>query len=306
MGPAVIDAEKNKVGMLYGASSFALWGVLPLYWKLLQTVPPLEIFYHRILWSFAIMIIVVFLSNKFNDMVAMLSDIRKLAPIFLCGILISVNWYIYIYAVNTDQVIEASMGYYMNPLVMVLFGVTIFKERLNRWQLSAIVLAVLGVIIVTVQYGRIPWIALVLAGSFATYGLVKKMVAAESIIGLTAETLVVMPLALFFILKLETGGTGTFVTAPLTLSIILAGSGIVTATPLLLYARGIEKTTFSTIGFLQYIAPSINLFLGIFIFKEPFTLPLLVSFCFIWTGLVIFTMSNVGILRESLPVQAGK
>ena len=306
MGPAIIDAEKNKAGMLYGVFSFALWGVLPLYWKLLQAVPPLEIFYHRIFWSFVIMIAVVLLSNKWKDMVIMLSDKRKLAPVFLCGILISVNWYIFIYAVNTNQVIEASMGYYMNPLVMVLFGVTIFKERLNRWQLSAIVLAVLGVTIVTVQYGRIPWIALALAGSFATYGLLKKIVSADSIIGLTTEILIVMPVALFFILKLETGGTGTFVTAPFTLSLILAGSGIATATPLLLYARGIEKTTFSTMGFLQYIAPSINLFLGIFVFKEHFTLPHLISFCFIWAGLLIFTMSNVGILRESLPVQAGK
>ena len=306
MGPAIIDAKKNKAGMLYGAFSFVLWGVLPLYWKLLQAVPPLEILYHRIFWSFVIMVAVVFLSKKWESMVDIFCDVRKLIPVFLCGILISINWYIYIYAVNTDQVIEASMGYYMTPLVMVMLGVTVFKERLNRWQLSAIVLAALGVIIVTVQYGRVPWIALVLACSFAIYGLVKKMVAVDSIIGLTMETLIVMPVALFFIIKLETGGTGTFVTAPFALSLILAGSGIVTATPLLLYARGIEKTTFSMIGFLQYIAPSINLFLGIFVFKEHFTLSHLISFCFIWAGLVIFTMSNVGILRESLPVQAGK
>ena len=306
MGPAIIDAKKNKAGMLYGAFSFVLWGVLPLYWKLLQAVPPLEILYHRIFWSFIIMVAVVFLSKKWESMVDIFFDVRKLIPVFLCGILISINWYIYIYAVNTDQVIEASMGYYMNPLVMVMLGVTVFKERLNRWQLSAIVLAALGVIIVTAQYGRVPWIALVLACSFAIYGLVKKMVAVDSIIGLTMETLIVMPVALFFIIKLETGGTGTFVTAPFALSLILAGSGIVTATPLLLYARGIEKTTFSMIGFLQYIAPSINLFLGIFVFKEHFTLSHLISFCFIWAGLVIFTMSNVGILKESLPVQAGK
>jgi chloramphenicol-sensitive protein RarD len=306
MGPAIYDAEKNKAGILYGAFSFVLWGVLPLYWKLLQPVPPLEILYHRIFWSFIVMVAVVLFSNKWNDLLLIFSDLRKLALVFLCGFLISVNWYIYIYAVNTDQVIEASMGYYMNPLVMVLIGVTVFKERLKRWQVSAIVLAALGVIIVTVQYGRVPWIALVLACSFATYGLVKKMVAVDSIIGLTTETLIVMPLALYFILKLETGGVGTFVTAPFTLSLILAGSGIITAIPLLLYARGIEKTTFSMIGFLQYIAPSINLFLGIFVFREHFTLSHLISFCFIWAGLLIFTMSNVGILRESLPVQAGK
>lgn len=306
MGPAIIDAEKNKAGIIYGASSFALWGILPLYWKLLKAVPPLEILYHRIFWSFIIMVAVVFISKKWKSMFVVFSDVRKLVPVFLCGVLISINWYIYIYAVNTDQVIEASMGYYMNPLVMVLLGVTVFKERLNRLQLSAIVLAALGVIIVTVQYGRVPWIALVLACSFASYGLVKKMVAVEPIIGLTMETLIVMPVALFFILKLETGGTGTFATAPLALSLILAGSGIVTATPLLLYARGIEKTTFSMIGFLQYIAPSINLFLGIFVFREHFTMSHLISFCFIWAGLVIFTMSNVGILKESIPVQAGK
>lgn len=219
---------------------------------------------------------------------------------FLCGFVISINWFTYIYAVNTDHVIEASMGYFINPLVVVLLGVTIFKEKLSRWQLTALILAATGVLIITIQYGRVPWIALFLATSFAAYGLIKKLAQVDPVTGLALETFIVMPIALIYIISLETTATGALGSAPLAVKIILAGAGIVTATPLLLFARGIERTTFSMMGFLQYIAPTMTLFLGIFIFREPFSLIDFISFCFIWVALAIFTLANTGVLKEKV------
>lgn len=302
----LIDVDKNRAGIGYGAAAFTLWGFLPLYWKLLQVVPPLEILYHRIFWSFIFMVLTVTVMRDWKAVFAVMANPKKLLLVFFSGMVVSVNWYVFIYGVNTNQVIEVSMGYFINPLMVVLLGVIVFKEKLSRWQLTAIIFAAIGVLVITVQYGRVPWLALYLAGSFALYGLVKKIVAVDPISGLTLETLVVMPVALFFILRLELGGTGTFVTAPLYLSAILVGIGVITAIPLLLYARGIEKTTFSMMGFLQYIAPSIQLFLGIFIFKEYFSISHLISFCFIWAGLAIFTLANVGLLKEKVQLQTGK
>ncbi len=293
-----IDAAKNRLGVWYGIAAFVTWGFLPLYWKLLQGVPPIEILYHRIFWSFIFMLLIVTVTRDWPAVISLLKNGRKIFLVFLAGLLVSVNWYIYIYAVNSDQVIESSMGYFINPLVVVLLGVTVFKEKLGRWQMVALVLAFIGVMIITVQYGRVPWIALILAASFALYGMVKKLVGVSSTPGLTLETLIIMPAALFLILRLESAGTGSFTAISPYLTIFLIGTGVITAIPLLLYARGIENTTFSMIGFLQYIAPTINLFLGVFVFKEYFSSAHLLSFCFIWAALIIFTLSNTGILKN--------
>jgi len=292
------NANQNTAGIFYALSAYVLWGMLPLYWKLLEDVTAIEILAHRILWSFVLMSLVVFFTGGWKSIVVALVDKKKLLLIFLCGFVVSLNWFTYIYAVNSGFVIEASMGYYINPLVVVLLGVTVFREKLGRWQLAALSLAALGVLIIAVQYGRIPWIAILLAGSFAAYGLIKKIVHMNPVSGLTLETFIVMPFALLFIVNLETAGTGALGTVPIPTKLILVGAGLITATPLFLFARGIERTTFSMIGFLQYIAPTITLFLGVFIFKEHFSLPHLVSFCFIWIALIIFTLANVGILKE--------
>lgn len=303
------EIDQNRAGIIYGIVAYTLWGILPLYWKLLIAVPPLEILAHRIFWSFFFMALLIILTGSWKATLAIFSSGRKFLLMFLCGFVISVNWFTYIYAVNTDHVIEASMGYFINPLVVVLLGVTVFRERLSRWQLAALILAAIGVIIMTVEYGRVPWIALFLAGTFAFYGLAKKLARVDALTGLTLETMVVMPIALIYIVYLEAGQVGALGTVPLATRFILAGAGIVTATPLLLFARGIEKTTFSMMGFLQYIAPTMTLFLGIFIFREPFSLIDLISFCFIWSALTIFTLANVGVLKvplNQLPGEEGE
>lgn len=292
------STDRNRIGILYGALSYALWGVLPLYWKLLQSVPPIEILGHRIFWSFIFMALTVIIFGGRKGLFAAASNKKKLMMMFFCGSLISVNWFVYIMAVNTGQVIEASMGYFISPLVVVLLGVNVLKETLTRWQKTALVLAAAGVLIIAVQYGRIPWIALFLACSFALYGLIKKMIKVDPVTGLTLETFIVMPVALSFIIYLEAGGVGAVGSTSFLTVAILAGTGVVTAIPLLLYAKGIEKNTLSMMGFLQYIAPSINLFLGVVVFREYFSLFHLLSFSLIWTGLAIFTLANLGILKD--------
>jgi len=298
MANLVKSIDDNTAGVLYGFFAFVLWGLLPLYWKLLEAVPAVEILAHRIFWSFVVVTLVIMLTGGWKTFLASLTDKKKLILIFCCGFIISLNWFTYIYAVNSGFVIEASMGYYINPLVVVLLGMTVFRERLGRWQLTALLLATAGVLLITLQYGRIPWIALLLAGTFASYGLIKKIIRLDPVSGLVLETFIIMPIALLYIFGLERSGTGALGTMPLYTGFILAGTGIITATPLFLYARGIEKTTFSMMGFLQYIAPTINLLLGIFVFREYFSLTHLISFCFIWAALIIFTLSNVGILGE--------
>ncbi len=300
------STERERAGMLYGTASFILWGLLPLYWKLLQAVPSIELLAHRIFWSFIVMVIVVLVTGGWKKIVSSVGDKKKLLLMFFCGVLISGNWFVYIMAVNTDQVIAASMGYFINPLVVVLLGVIVLKEVLNRWQLTAIILAAIGVLIVSLQYGKIPWIALVLAGSFALYGLIKKMIKIDPVTGLTLETLFVMPAAFLFILNLESGGGGAMGSSSLLTSLFLIGTGVITSAPLLLYAKGIENTTFSMIGFLQYIAPSMKLFLGVIVFNEYFSFYHFLSFSFIWAGLVIFTLANVGVLKAPYSVAVGQ
>jgi len=296
------DVDQNRAGVWYGIIAYTLWGFLPLYWKLMLAVPPLEILAHRILWSFVFMSLIVIVSGGWKNILPVLADRKKLMLMFLCGFIVSANWFTYIYAVNTGHVIEASMGYFINPLVVVLLGLTVFREKLTRWQLTALLLASGGVMIITIQYGRVPWIALLLAITFAAYGLTKKLARVDPVTGLVLETFIVMPVALVYIASLETAGVGALGTEPWLIKFVLAGTGIITATPLFFYARGIEKTTFSMMGFLQYIAPSITLLLGIFVFKEHFSLTDLISFCFIWVALIIFTLANTGILKEPVLV----
>jgi chloramphenicol-sensitive protein RarD len=301
---SLIRADENKAGIWYGVVAFTLWGILPLYWKLMQSLPAIEILAHRILWSFVFMFLLVVFTGGWRIVAAGFADKKKLLLMFLCGILVSINWFTYIFAVNTGHVIEASLGYFINPLVVVILGVAVFKEKMTRWQLAAIILASIGVLMITVQFGRVPWLSLFLAVSFAAYGLVKKIVRVDSITGLTMETLVIMPAALFYIINLEKNAMGALGNAALPTVLFLVGTGIITAVPLIFYARGIEKTTFSMMGFLQYITPTISLLLGIFIFKELFSLFHLISFCFIWAALLLFTLDSAGVIKDFYAAQA--
>jgi chloramphenicol-sensitive protein RarD len=288
--------DEEKKGITYTVCAYLFWGFLPLYWKLLQDVPVEEVLAQRIFWSLIFMILIILIFKKWSDfhkdLKSMLTNKKLMVLLVTAGLLISTNWFIYIWAVNNNHVIETSLGYYINPLVTVLMGMIVFKEKLNGLQLIALLLAFIAVLILTVQYGEIPWIALSLAFSFALYGLVKKSADYDAVLGLTFETLVVFPFATAFLLRSFFLRESAIYAGSIETTFLIVGAGVMTAVPLLLFAHGAIRIPMYVIGFLQYIAPTIMLFLAIFVFNESFTSIHFVSFTLIWVSLVIFTWSK--------------
>ncbi|WP_257349964.1 EamA family transporter RarD [Pseudalkalibacillus decolorationis] len=300
------EQRKEQVtGVAAGAGAYMLWGFLPLYWKLVDHVPPGEVLAHRIIWSFAFMVLILFLMKRMKKFVRELKEItsnrKKLIGIIFASLFISLNWFAYIWAVNNDHVVEASLGYYINPLVSVLLGIIVLKERLSFWQLISFLLAMVGVLNLTLHFGSFPWVAFSLALSFGFYGLLKKLVKLGALTGIAIETMLITPVALIYVSIIGTNGTSAFQFSDMNTLLLLFGAGVVTAIPLLLFATGANRISLSMIGFLQYIAPTIMLFLGIFLYDEPFSQVHLVSFTFIWTALAIFSLANTRLLARFEP-----
>jgi chloramphenicol-sensitive protein RarD len=283
----------NKRGALYAILAYAAWGLLPLYWKLYESMSAPEILAHRIIWSVVFVLILIAASRRFKDLMQAMRDGKRFGLIALCAVLITINWVIYIYAVNSGNMIEASLGYYMNPLISIVLGVIFLRERLKGSQYVAIALALVGVGIMTASYGKFPWIALTLAMSFGFYGLVKKKVKVDSTVGLAGETIVVFPFALAYAVVLHVQGTDTVLSLPPLSLILLLLAGIATATPLLWFGKAAQTLSLSTLGFFQYLSPTITLLLGIFLYHESFTKIDMISFLFIWSALVVFTISHL-------------
>jgi chloramphenicol-sensitive protein RarD len=282
----------NK-GILYAAGAFIIWGLLPLYWHALDALPPLEILSHRIVWALLVTLILVALRRTgWAWLTQALRTPRTLLTFGLSALLLSVNWWIYIWAVNNGHVIETSLGYFINPLVNVLLGVLFLKERLRPGQAFAVAVAACGVLYLTLQLGSPPWIALSLAVSFAIYGLLRKTANLGSLDGLTLETLLLALPALGFLLFLESRGQGAFPHAGPAISLLLLFGGALTAAPLLLFAAGARRVTLTTMGILQYIAPSIQFLLGLTYFQEPLSTQRLVGFALVWSALLIYTLES--------------
>ena len=281
----------NK-GVIFAFSAYLLWGFFPIYFKLIGIVPPLQILAHRFLWSFVFLAILIFGLKQVTRLKGSITR-RILVSYFLAGSILAINWGTYVYAVNSDHVLESSLGYFINPMVSVLLGVIFLKERLRLWQWIPVGLACIGVIYLTVIFGSIPWIALVLAFSFGLYGLIKKISPLDSLSGLTLETGLLLIPAVAFLGFHEINGTGSFGHTGAGIGILLALSGVVTAIPLLLFAAGTKRINLTTIGILQYITPSIQFLLGAFLFKEPFDVNRLVGFGLIWIALIIFTGETI-------------
>ncbi|UOE92581.1 EamA family transporter RarD [Alkalihalobacillus sp. LMS39] len=287
--------NEQQLGISYAIGAYLLWGLLPLYWKLIDTVPADVVLAHRIIWSFVLMTVILFCLHKFKPFLVELKTImtspKQLLGLLLATIFISANWYTYIWAVGNDLVIETSLGYYMNPLVSVLLGIIFLKERLSIWQMIALILACLGVMNMVFNVGHVPWAALMLAFSFAFYGLLKKVVNVGALTGLTIETLLLLPFALLYVQFFKANVT-VFSSGLSVEMVLLIGAGVATAVPLLLFASGARRIPLFMIGFLQYIAPTITLILGVFIFQEPFTKVHLISFMLIWSALVLFSVAK--------------
>ncbi|MFD0770296.1 EamA family transporter RarD [Bacillus sp. CGMCC 1.60114] len=297
--------EAQKKGIIYATSAYMMWGILPLYWKLIDEVPAEEILAHRIVWAFAFMLLVLLICKRFgqftNELVHLFKRPKLFMSLTVASILISGNWFVYIWAVNHNHVIEASLGYYINPLVSILLGTLVLKEKLNFWQYIAVGLAAFGVVILTIRYGSIPWIAISLACTFGLYGLSKKLLDYDSMIGLTMETMIVMPIALIYLGMLGVQEIGSFGSVSITSTLLLAGAGIVTALPLLYFAKGTKLIPLSMVGFLQYIAPTISLVLGIFVFHEHFTVAHMIAFFFIWIALFTFSIAKTKFMLNKQP-----
>lgn len=288
-------SEQQK-GLIYAITTYIIWGFFPLFWKLLEQVNSIEILLSRIIWSFVFTTLFIFLIGQrktlFQDIKSLWIEKRSFWSLMAASFVISCNWYIYIWAVNHDHVIDTSLGYYINPIITVLCGMIFFKEKLSRAQIAAVVFAFIGVGIMTVSYGKIPWISLLLAFTFATYGVLKKKVPLNETRGLAIETMFVLPIALVYYIYLMSTSETSFMKVDLKLDLLLMVGGVLTAFPLILFAKGAKRLPQSILGFIQYLSPTLILFLGIVLYREPFTKIDLLSFSFIWVGILIFTIST--------------
>lgn len=285
--PPVTDAARTRSGLLMGLGAYALWGVMPLYFKALAHVRATEIVAHRILWSLIFLGALATLWRRWSGIRAALASRRVALTLLATAILIGVNWLVYIYAVVSGHVLEGSLGYYLNPLVNVLLGVFLLKEKLTPLQKAAVGLAGAGVGILAVGAGGAIWISLTLAASFATYGFLRKVAPVESLEGLSIESLFLAPLALAWVVWLSRTGDSAFLHSRTT-DLLLVLGGAVTAIPLLLFTAAAKRLPYSTLGFLQYVAPSLQFLLAILVFGEPLTTAHLFCFGAIWAALAIF------------------
>ncbi len=279
----------SAAGLGYGIVAYLIWGFFPVYFKALSAVPPLQVVAHRIVWSVLFLWIIIALRGTWRDLRDAFRNTRALLLLTVSALLIATNWLVFIIAVGHAQVIQSSLGYFMTPFISVLLGVIFLQERLRRIQLISLILAAMGVVLLTLQYGHFPWVALLLALTFGSYGLFRKIVTVDSLTGLTVETLLLGPAALGYLVYLFVQGTSAVPSVGLQTSSLLALAGVVTAVPLLLFASAARRLRLATIGFLQYITPTLHFLLAVLLYKEPFTKAHLTSFLFIWGGLCCYS-----------------
>jgi len=289
------EAQRRRVrdGVAAGVGAFTLWGLSPIYWKFLVQIGPFEVLAHRILWAMLFLGGWLAGRKRLGLVLGSLRDPKILRPLILSTLLIAVNWMLFIWAVSVDRVLDASLGYYLNPLMSVALGFFLLKESLSKPQWLAVALAALGVGYMTLSVDTFPWISLTLALSFAAYGYVRKIIPVESLDGLFVETLLTAPPALAFLLWLEWTGQGEFIGLDLIVMALLIFAGPVTLIPLLLFNLAARRVRLSTVGLTQYLAPTIQFFLAVYLYGEPFTTGHLITFALIWTGLVIYSVDGV-------------
>jgi chloramphenicol-sensitive protein RarD len=283
----------NK-GIIYGLGAYIIWGFLPLFWKALQEVPAIEILSHRMVWSLVFVLILLLLQNKWQWVVTAVRSPRILLTFFTTACILALNWFVYIWAVNAGYIVETSLGYFINPLVNVLLGVIFLSERLRPGQAAAIMLALSGVLYLTYSYGALPWISLTLAFSFGFYGLLRKTASLNSLEGLSLETALLFLPALAYLLYVGVTGQGAFLAyaRPAT-NLLLPLAGVATAMPLLLFAGAARRVTLTTLGILQYTAPTIQFLIGVLVYGESFSRDRMIGFSLIWLALLIYSLEGV-------------
>lgn len=291
--------DEVRRGTLFGAGAYLLWGLFPLYWPLLEPSGAVEVLSHRVVWSLVLVAVLLTVLRGWAGVRAVLGDRGRVVRLSLAAVVIAVNWFTYIYGVTSEQVVETSLGYFINPLVTVLLGVLVLGERLRPVQWGALGVAALAVLVLSVENGRPPWLALVLACSFGAYGLLKKTVGVGAVEGLAVETAVLAPVAALYLLVLGAGGSSTaFGTGP-GHALMLVGTGVVTAIPLLLFAGAASRVPLLTLGLLQYLAPTIQFLLGVLLLGEPMGSAKLLGFGLVWLALAVFTYDLLAHRRRS-------
>jgi chloramphenicol-sensitive protein RarD len=285
--------DERRLGVVSGLAAYATWGLFPLYFPLLEPAGGLEIVAHRVLWSLAFVGILLTVTRRWSQVRALATDGRRLLVLAGAAVLIAANWLVFVYGVNSGHVVETSLGYFINPLVSVLLGVVVFTERLRPLQWAAVAVAALAVAVLTVDYGRPPWIALTLALTFGLYGVMKKLVRVDAAPGLFVETALMALPAAVVLGVLHAGGGGTFGNAGAGNAVLLASSGIATAIPLLLFATAARRIPLSTVGLLQYVCPLMQLAIGVFAYDEPMPPARLAGFAIVWVALAVFTADSL-------------
>lgn len=297
--------DPAKLGVLSAIAAYGMWGFAPMYFKLLLAMPALEILMHRVVWSVAVLLLMVILLKQHQKVRNALLNTKMLMILMISGLLLGGNWLLFIWAVNNDHLLDASLGYYINPLLNILLGRLFLGERQRPLQQFAIVLAVIGVSILIISHGKFPWIALLLAGSFGIYGLIRKQVGVESMPGLLVESLLMLPFALLFWVFFASPDSNMLANDSST-NLILISAGIVTSAPLLCFTAAAKRIQYSTLGFFQYIGPSIMFVLAVFLYGEPLDEARLVTFAFVWTALLIFSFDSMRNYRKRLPAKVDK
>nr|WP_304151126.1 EamA family transporter RarD [Mitsuokella multacida] len=287
----------RRTGMMAALSTYLIWGVLPLYWNLLARAEANEILAHRIIWSFVFMVVVLMVTKRWQsfkeDCRALWQDKKRGAILLLAAFTISLNWLTYIWAVNHGHVIDTSIGYYINPLMSVLFGIVFFRERISGLKKISLLLAAIGIVLMTYQLGKLPWVAVVLAVSFSVYGALKKQLHLNPFSSITLETLLMVPFAVPYIgMLIMMSPANHFSLATPDLALYLMGTGVVTAVPLVLFSYGANLLPLNVLGFFQYISPTIGLLLGIFFFHETFGMAQISALGFVWVAIVLFTVAE--------------
>jgi chloramphenicol-sensitive protein RarD len=289
--PAAAE-RRQTLGVLATGSAYLLWGAFPIYFHALAGVPPSEVLAHRIAWSTLFMLALVTVLGRWREVRSQLAPPGTVPLLAVTAVLISTNWLVYIWAVGAGHVLEASLGYFVNPLVSVLLGVVFLKEPLSRWQRAAVALAAVGVVALMLWLRRPPWVALTLAGTFGLYGLLRKRVQVDAVTGLLAEVVVLLPFAAAWLAWLGTGGGLRFGTTP-ALTALLTASGVITAVPLLLFGFGVRRLRLATVGLLQYVNPTAQFLIAVFLFGEAFSVAHGVAFGFIWVSLGLYTWDTL-------------
>jgi chloramphenicol-sensitive protein RarD len=284
--------SKNKLGLLFGVSAYSLWGAFPLYWILLEPANPLEIVSHRAVWTLVFCFIVLAATKALKSTLETLKRPKVAVKLFLSSLLVSINWLVYIWATNNEHVVEASLGYYINPLIIIGFGVIFLKEKMRGLQWAAVTIASIGVLILTLDYGRLPWIALTLAVSWGSYGLVKKQLGLGALEGLAIETFISSFFYLAYLIYIGNQGTGQFGQG-WGLTLLLMSAGAITAIPLLLFNGSTNRLPFTTIGLLQYITPTLQFSIGVWVLNEDMPTARWAGFLIIWVALVALTLDLV-------------